>query len=447
MKAQETIKRTGDFIRNSATLKIFSIGILVIILLAPATMVSSLMRERKSRRDSVVQEINHKWGDRQTVTGPFFTIPYKSFYRDKNEELKFNIHYLYILPEKLEISGQIDPQIRYRSIYEAVLYNAQININGNFILPVLNQSNVNPEDVLWDKAIFSIGITDMRGIQDNIAVVYNEKKYNVSPGLKTTDLASSGVHCVIPLSPGEDINSFSLQLNLNGSEDIQFIPVGKTTEVNLKSSWPSPSFNGSFLPTARKITDKGFTATWNVLHLNRNYPQFWFGDQYKMSGSSFGLKLFITANIYQKSIRVSKYALMFIIFTFSAFFFSEIISKKRVHPIQYILIGLAIILFYVLLLSISEHLNFDFAYILSALVTTVIITGYSKGILKNNRFTLTVCGILIILYSYLYIVLQLEDYALIMGSVGLLIVLSAVMYITRKIDWYSLGKDQNNNLP
>jgi len=443
MKTQETIKRTGDFIRNSATLKIFSIGLLVIILLAPATMVSSLMRERKARRDSVVQEINHKWGNRQTVTGPFFTVPYKSFYRDKNEELKFNIHYLYILPDKLEISGQIGTQIRYRSIYEAVLYNAQISIKGNFILPVLKQSNINPEDVLWDKAIFSIGITDMRGIQDNIAVIFNEKEYNVSPGLKTTDLASSGVHCVIPLSPTKDANTFSLQLNLNGSEDIQFIPVGKTTDVNLKSSWPSPSFNGSFLPTTREITDKGFSATWNVLHLNRNYPQFWLGNQYKMSDSSFGLKLLITANIYQKSIRVSKYALMFIIFTFSAFFFSEIISKKRVHPIQYILIGLAIILFYVLLLSISEHLNFDFAYILSALVTTTIITSYSKSILKNNRFTLTVCGILIILYSYLYIVLQLEDYALIMGSIGLLIVLSAVMYITRKIDWYSLGKDQN----
>ena len=237
----------------------------------------------------------------------------------------------------------------------------------------------------------------MRGIQDNIAVVFNEKKYNVSPGLKTTDLASSGVHCVIPLSPNKDVNTFSLQLNLNGSEDIQFIPVGKTTDVNLKSSWPSPSFNGSFLPTTREITDKGFSATWNVLHLNRNYPQFWLGNQYKMGDSSFGLKLLITANIYQKSIRVSKYALMFIIFTFSAFFFSEIISKKRVHPIQYILIGLAIILFYVLLLSISEHLNFDYAYILSALVTTTIITGYSKGILKNNRFTLTVGGILIIL--------------------------------------------------
>jgi len=406
-------------------------------------MISSLMSERESRRDSVIQEINQKWGNSQTVTGPFFTVPYKSFYKDENEKLKFNIHYLHILPEKLDISGQIDPQIRYRSIYEAVLYSTQININGNFTLPILSQPNINPENVLWEEAIFSIGITDMRGIQDNIVVIFDEKKYDASPGLRTTDIISSGVHCVIPLSPIKDVNTFSLQLNLNGSENIQFIPVGKTTSVNLKSSWPSPSFNGSFLPTTRKITDKGFSATWDILHLNRNFPQSWTGNQYKVIDASFGLKLLITADIYQKSIRVSKYALMFIIFTFSAFFFSEIISKKRVHPIQYTLIGFAIILFYVLLLSISEHLNFDFAYILSALTITIIITGYSKGILKNNRFTLTIFGILIILYSYLYIVLRLEDYALIMGSLGLLTVLSMVMYITRKIDWYSLEKNQN----
>ena len=443
MATQETIKKTSNFIRNSATLKILSIGLLVIILLIPTTMISSLMSERESRRDSVIQEINQKWGNSQTVTGPFFTVPYKSFYKDENEKLKFNIHYLHILPEKLDISGQIDPQIRYRSIYEAVLYSTQININGNFTLPILSQPNINPENVLWEEAIFSIGITDMRGIQDNIVVIFDEKKYDASPGLRTTDIISSGVHCVIPLSPIKDVNTFSLQLNLNGSENIQFIPVGKTTSVNLKSSWPSPSFNGSFLPTTRKITDKGFSATWDILHLNRNFPQSWTGNQYKVIDASFGLKLLITADIYQKSIRVSKYALMFIIFTFSAFFFSEIISKKRVHPIQYTLIGFAIILFYVLLLSISEHLNFDFAYILSALTITIIITGYSKGILKNNRFTLTIFGILIILYSYLYIVLRLEDYALIMGSLGLLTVLSMVMYITRKIDWYSLEKNQN----
>ncbi|MDM8539603.1 cell envelope integrity protein CreD [Desulfococcaceae bacterium HSG9] len=443
MNTQNTMKKTGDFIRNSATLKIFSIGVLVLILLIPTSMISSLMRERESRRSSVVEEINQKWGENQTVTGPFFTVPFKSYYKDKNEKLKFNIRYLHILPEKLSVSGLIFPQIRYRSIYEAVLYNTRLKINGNFTIPVLNQSDIDPENVLWEKAVFSLGITDMRGILDNIVISFDEKQYKAGPGLKTTDIASSGVHCLIPLSPTQKESAFSLQLNLNGSENIQFIPVGETTGIKLKSDWPSPSFNGSFLPTTREITDLGFSATWKILHLNRNFPQFWAGKQYKVKNAAFGLKLLITADIYQKSIRISKYALMFIVFTFAAFFFSEIINKNRVHPIQYLLIGLAIILFYVLLLALSEHINFDLAYILSASAITALITGYSKGILKNNYFTLTVFGILIVLYAYLYIVLQLEDYALIMGSIGLLIVLSTVMYITRKIDWYSLEKDQN----
>ncbi|MCI5183464.1 MAG: hypothetical protein D3921_13285 [Candidatus Electrothrix sp. AW1] len=153
----------------------------------------------------------------------------------------------------------------------------------------------------------------------------------------------------------------------------------------------------------------------------------------------FGLKLLITADIYQKSIRISKYALMFIVFTFSAFFFTEIINRKRVHPIQYLLIGLAVTLFYVLLLSISEHLNFNIAYLLSASAITCLITGYSQGILRNKYFTLTVCALLLILYAYLYIVLQLEDYALLMGALGLFAVLSTVMYITRRVDWYATG--------
>ena len=439
---QDISKKTGDFIRNSATIKVLFIGFLVAVLLIPTFMITSLMTERASRRDSVVQEINQKWGNSQTITGPFFCVPFKSFHTDKNDESKASIRYVNILPERLNISGQIDPEIRYRSIYEAVLYNIQININGNFTIPMLNQSFIPAENVLWEKAVFSIGISDMKGIQDNIIIEFNDKKFKADPGLKTTNIASSGVGCIIPLSPTEKENSFSLKLNLNGSEQIHFIPVGETTSVNLKSTWPSPSFNGSFLPTAREVTEKGFSADWNILHLNRNFPQFWEGNQYEVSEAYFGLKLLITADIYQKSIRISRYALMFIVFTFSAFFLSEIINKKRVHPIQYILIGLAIILFYVLLLSISEHLNFDFAYILSAVAITTIITSYSGSILKNNRFTLTVCGILIILYTYLYIVIQLEDYALIMGSIGLLIVLTTVMYITRKIDWYSLGRDQ-----
>lgn len=441
MKKQETMKKTGHFIRNSATLKVVSIGLLVLVLLIPMSMVSSLMREREFRRDDVVYEINAKWGNSQTVTGPFFTVPYKSYFRDEDDKLTYTLRYLHVLPEEVVINGQLDTEVRYRSLYEAVLYTAGLEISGAFALPDLTRSGIDPDHVLWDQAVFSVGISDMRGIRDTISVTCGEATYKAGPGLKTTDIASSGVQCAIPLSPDRAKTPFSLRLKLNGSEELHFIPVGETTRVTLASSWPSPSFNGSFLPSQREVTDRGFSADWSVLHLNRNYPQVWSGNQYKVGDSAFGVNLLVTADIYQKSIRISKYAVMFIVFTFAAFFFSEIISKKRVHPIQYILIGLAVLLFYVLLLSISEHLNFDLAYIISATAVTALITGYSRGILRNNRFTVTVFGILTVLYAYLYIVLQLEDYALIMGSVGLFLVLSVVMYITRGIDWYALEKE------
>ncbi|MCW5212303.1 cell envelope integrity protein CreD [Desulfobulbus sp. TB] len=437
MDVLETVGKTKTFIRTSATLKIIAIGILVLVLQIPASMISSVMRERESRRNTVVQEINSKWGWSQTVTGPFFTVPFKEYYTDRNKEEKVRIKYFHLLPEQLKITGAVTPHIRYRSLYEAVLYTTRLKISGSFTVPAIEQLTISPENILWDKALFSIGISDMRGIQEQITVTWNGVAHEVTPGLQTKDIASAGVSSLIPLSPTADSATFSFQLHLNGSEKISFIPVAEETVVELTSDWPSPSFNGAFLPATRKVDEKGFSASWKVLHLNRNFPQVWQGNRYKVNEAAFGLKLLITADIYQKSIRISKYALMFIVFTFSAFFFTEIINRRRVHPIQYLLIGLAVTLFYVLLLSISEHLNFNIAYLLSAGAITCLITGYSQGILRNKHFTLTVCALLLILYAYLYIVLQLEDYALLMGALGLFAVLSTVMYLTRKVDWYA----------
>lgn len=442
MNTQDTIRKTSNFIKKSVTLKILSVGILVLVLLIPASLIRSLISEREYRRDSVVSEISQKWGNSQTVTGPFITVPYKSFFKDNNGKTQFNLNYLHILPEILNVSGDIKPEVRYRGLFEAVLYNIKLKFNGNFKLPPASQLNIEQKNMLWDKAYLSIGITDMRGIQDKIDIKFNESTYNANPGLKTADLASSGVGTLIkPLSPSEP-NNFSFDLNLNGSERISFIPVGESNIVKLQSSWPSPSFNGAFLPTTREVKKDGFSANWKILHLNRNYPQFWEGNQYKVEPSAFGLQLILTADIYQKAMRLAKYAIMFIVFTFSAFFFSEIINKRRVHPIQYILIGFAILLFYTLLLSLSEHIHFNYAYLISASAITFMISGYSKAIIKNSKFALTILGILTILYSYLYIVLQLEDYALIMGSIGLLIILAVVMYITRKINWYEIDPEQ-----
>lgn len=441
---QDTLKKSTIYIKKSATLKILSIGILVLVLLIPAAMIESLIHERESRRNAVVSEISEKWGGRQTITGPFITVPYKSIFKDDRDKVTVTINYLHLLPETLNITGEIKPEVRYRSLFEAVLYNVVLQCSGTFKLPPLSQLNIEPANILWPQAYFSIGITDMRGIRNKIDIRLNDSVYACNPGLKTTDLTFAGVGALIKPISTNGVNPFSFTLNLNGSEQLDFIPLAETNLVKLRSSWPAPSFNGAFLPATREIKDSGFSADWKVLHLNRNYPQFWTGSQYKVEPSAFGLKLVLTANIYQKTTRVAKYALMFIIFTFAAFFFSEIINRRRVHPIQYLLIGLAIMLFYTLLLSLSEYMNFNYAYMLAALAITFVITGYSHGIIKNRGFTGTIFGVLVILYAYLFVVLQLEDYALIMGSIGLLVVLAIVMYITRRIDWYAIEMEPVN---
>ncbi len=434
----DLIKKTTNYIRRSITLKILSVGFLILLLLIPAGMIKGLIRERQSRRDSVVTEISNKWGDSQTITGPFITVPFRTFFKDNQGKTQSNLNYLHLLPETLDVKGVMNPEVRYRSLFEAVLYNVKLTFQGNFKVPPTSQLNIDPKNILWGKACLSLGISDMRGIQDTIEIKFNDGAFQANPGLKTTDLAEAGVSTLVgPLAPN-GLNSFSFDLDLNGSEQLSLIPVAESNTVKISSSWPSPSFNGAFLPADREVTKDGFSAQWKVLHLNRNYPQFWEGSHYKVPPSAFGLKLILTADIYQKSTRLAKYSIMFLMFTFAAFFFSEIINKRRVHPIQYILVGMAVLIFYTLVLSLSEHLRFNFAYILSALAVTCIISGYAKAIVPNSRFALTIFGLLTILYSYLFIVLQLEDYALIMGSVGLLIILAIVMYLTRKIDWYDV---------
>jgi len=250
-------------------------------------------------------------------------------------------------------------------------------------------------------------------------------------------VVDSGVSVKVPATGLS--NTFSLELNLNGSQGLNFIPLGRETNVNLASNWASPSFKGVFLPDSREVTDNGFKADWKVLHLNRNYPQEWAGNAPSSVGeSAFGVELLIPVDEYQKSMRSIKYAIMLIALTFLIFFFVEVLNSRRIHPIQYILVGLALCIFYLLLLSISEHLNFNKAYIISSIATILLITAYTKTVFKSNRLTSLQSLVLVILYGFMYLLIQLEDYAILIGSIGLFIVLAIVMYISRKIDWYNI---------
>lgn len=450
--------RLNNWARNSVTLKLLTVGLLVLILLIPASMVNSLIMERESIRDNAVEEVSAKWGGPQTVAGPVLSVPYERVLTNSEGKPVTERGYAHFLPDTLAVEGELLPQKRYRGIYVVVLYNAQLAVRGHFSGLRADALSVPEESLQWEEAIFTIGISDMKGVEAAIAVQFNDTTLQLGPGTVTNNIYSSGASVPFPLPRGADSNiSFAYDLNLNGSTDLHFTPFGKTTTVQLSSTWTAPSFEGAFLPDERVVSDSGFTADWQVLQLNRNYPQQGVGrfvqsndqdptyygtDPVRRMASTFGLKLLLPIDEYQKTMRSAKYAIYFILLTFLTFFFIEILNRKRLHPIQYLLVGAGIVLFYILLLSFSEHLSFDTAYWIACTAILLLITVYSYFMLRNRKLTVMVFGILAILYGFFYSILQLQDYALLMGSLGLLLILAVIMYLTRNVDWYGLKREE-----
>ncbi|HYC84373.1 MAG TPA: cell envelope integrity protein CreD, partial [Chryseosolibacter sp.] len=228
----------------------------------------------------------------------------------------------------------------------------------------------------------------------------------------------------------------NITLSLKGSKSLQFIPSGKTTTVRLGGSWSSPSFDGDFIPINRSVDDSTFTATWKVSHFNRPFSQQWIGKQQQL-GSSFGVNLLIPVDQYQKSMRTAKYGIMIILLTFIAMFMVEIIRKIRIHPFQYILIGAALIVYYTLLLSLSEHFGYNLSYAIASASTIILISLYSSTFLHSGKLTLLFTLILSVFYGFIFVIIQEQDYSLLLGSVGLFIIIATLMFFSRNIDWYT----------
>jgi inner membrane protein len=279
-------------------------------------------------------------------------------------------------------------------------------------------------------------MTDMKGIRDQIVATVNGQELEMSPGFQGGIVASSVGAPIGGLRTMQDL-LFDFAIDLNGNGQLRFVPVGKVTRLTMTSPWSAPSFTGAFLPGERTISASGFTADWKVLHFNRDLPQLWSGGAIDLEKNAFGVGFIIPADIYQQASRTAKYAILFIGFTFSAFFIAEVLIRQKVHPVQYLLIGIALVLFYVLLISISEHLTFASAYLLATLATIALISFYAVSVLNSRRMGTLVAAILSGLYGYMYVLLNLEDYSLLMGGIGLFGVLAAIMYLTRRIDWYA----------
>lgn len=431
--------------RNPISVKITLIGALILILYFPVNMVRGLINERETTAVHATSEVHEKWSSSQNIIGPVLTIPYyekveKNGNEKSDEKVKKVKEYLHLLPERLNIKGDLNTQDLKRGLHEIVVYNAPVKLTGQFILPE-SIAGIAPEDMLYEEATLNMGITDMRGISEQVTVQWNEDTLVFNPGLESNHFLRSGISTRINMSTftkqaDRSIN-FEINIKLKGSESINFAPLGKTTSVALTSNCVTPSFSGAFLPEQRDVNEKGFTSSWKVLNLNRNYSQLLSGNKwdFTISESIFGVNLLIPVQQYQKSMRSVKYALLVIVLTFVVSFFAEIMQKKNIHPFQYLLIGLALCLFYTLLVAISEHLGFTLSYAIAAMMTIVLLIFYMIGVLKVKKTALMIGGLLTFLYIYIFILIQMETYALLAGSIGLFVILAIVMYYSQKINW------------
>jgi inner membrane protein len=411
-------------------------GALILIMLIPTVFVSNLVEERQERQQEVKTEVSSKWASAQNITFPYLYIPYTVSSLALNGKPVVEKKSFIILPENLNVNGSVTTEQRKRSIYSVLLYNSSLVAKGNFNIQI--PEGVDAATINWNDAKICLGISDFKGIQQKITAVVNNANYDLSAGIPTNEIDSTGLSSSIVLN-ADNINkqlSFELPLKIKGSDQLHFVPLAGNSQFDLKSNWNSPSFDGNNLPNERSLDNSGFEATWNFNKANLPFTTVLKNFNFKKDDYAFGVSLLQPADQYAKTMRCVKYAILFIGLSFSLFFIVEIMQKKPFHPVQYVLVGLALIVFYTLLLSISEFLLFDTAYLIAAFATVSLITLYAKSHFKSWKTAGIFSGVIGSIYAFIFVLIRLEDTALLVGSIGLFVILALAMYASRKINWY-----------
>lgn len=433
---------------DTVSFKILFLVILTLVLLIPDTIIYGTISERENRQNETMREISEQWSSQQTIIGPMLTIPYHMVVNGRD-----TLGTVTVLPSALNYDAALKSQTLRRGIYEDVVYNSEVQLAGSFDLSTMRPTEVPLSALMPDRARVTIGVTDLRGIEkvSDFDIAGHRWELSGSHALNngvieiTVDGDESG--CGASLSAKADLDSligirelpYRLTMSLRGSHAMSVAPVGKTNEIKIAGDSKSPSFKGMFLPSDRNVADGGFDAVWNLNAINRDYPQVFEGDDMAaIEASAVTVDLLVPVDRYQKTERAVKYAVLVILLTFIGVLFAEMMTKRKIYVFQYLLVGLALILFYSLLLSLSEHMAFGISYLVSAVMTVGLVGVYMAGVLGSARTAAYIGGLLSVIYAYIFILLNLETYALLAGSIGLFVALAAVMYVSLKMDWKSL---------
>ena len=433
-------------LRQSASIKVITIGFLVLVLLIPLAMVRDTIHDRNSVHQSARHEIQRTWGQSQTIAGPVLVLPFDTAHVNNHGERYVRHTEMYILPELLEIDAAIDSEIRYRGIHKVPVYSARIQLSGRFAPIDTRALGIDGASVRWAEAYVVLGVSDGRAITETPSLILNDQSVAFAPG--GTLVAGLPPQVQAPLGDQltrgrDEALEFSTTVHLKGSESLYLLPLGDTTRASMRSAWASPSFAGNYLPETRSITDEGFEADWRVSSIGRTLPSYWQKDTNKADSaalSAFGVELYMPISIYRLTLRAATYGVLFIVLTFVTYFLFEIVAGLRLHPLQYLMVGMANVVFFLLLIALAEHIGFGAAYFASALASSGLIVGYSASVLGQRRRALIIGSVLFVLYGFLYMTLKAETYALLAGSLGLWAALALIMYLTRRIDWYGRAK-------
>lgn len=452
MKTNESSKKIASGI---GFLKLLCIGLLGLGLLIPLVMISELVHERSRRKQEVGMEITSKWGQSQELAGPVMVIPYEKEVISKVNEggqvktlVSYQTEYLHLLPNTLKVSQEVKPETRRRSLYRSVVYQSVTTMTGDFSGLNLEKEGVRPEAVAWDKARLVLGISDLKGLSAFPELTWNAR--SLEAGSEPLALFKENLSAPLDLSEAKDARgTFSVKLNVRGSEFLSIAPLGRENEIRVKGDWGSPGFDGDYLPAEHEVKDGSFEARWSVPSLDRKIPQQWSHALVGLPSEGLGDKgiaplglqvVKVTfpdgVDLYQQTDRTLKYGVLVIALAFLALLFTEILRQTPFHIIHYGLIGAALVIFYTLLLSFSEHIGFNPAYLGAFLATNGIITWFVRNISGSTLTAGIFAGILTLFFGFNFVLMQLEDYALLVGSIGLFVILATLMYLAGKINWF-----------
>lgn len=443
----------GGFSRlvASPAFKFIILGVLTLVLMIPLLLVYLIVDERQSYSRQAVNEVGRKWGREQAFHGPYMVIPMDRTVertdRQGNKSSYREVKYAVLLPKVLNIKSDVQAKELQRGIYDVPVYKTQVSYSGKFDPADLEQFRRDRFELRVNEAVFTVLISDVRGIKKTTDVMIGTKASTFQAGVGIKGQRTNGVH--IPLSSAQlsDGFEFKFELPVNGTKHLLFEPSGAETKLDMSSNWPHPSFTGNFLPNERDISAQGFKADWHVPHLARGMGQSHTQTNIKklMPNNLFGVQFYQPVGFYDLVSRALKYAVAFISAVFLMVYIMEVYVGRPIHWIQYVFVGFSLLIFYLVLLGLAEHIGFEFSYGLASTATALLVGLYTSSTLRSKAKGLVLGLMILMIYGLLYLLLRVEDYALLIGSLAGFAMLSGVMYMTRNVDWSGYQSEANRD--